>query len=115
MRRHQDDALEVDECVVESLNRLQVQVVGGRVEYHTVGVLEHHTGNHAAHFFTAGEDIGLLENLLAGEKHLAQKSAQEGLCGVVGELSEPVFQGDVLLEKFAVVLLKIKYSLNERA
>ena len=67
VRRHQDYALEVNQSVVERLNGFEVEVVGRRVENHTVGVLEHHTGYHTTHLFTAGEHVCLLDNLLAGE------------------------------------------------
>ena len=49
-------------------------MVGGGIEYHCVGVGEHHSGYHAADFLASGKNRSLFEHLLAAEKHLAEKS-----------------------------------------
>lgn len=74
MARHQDHAFEILKCVVERLDRFQVEVVGGGIEYHCVGVGEHHSGYHAADFLASGKNRSFFEHLLAAEKHLAEKS-----------------------------------------
>ena len=47
-----DISLEFHECVVKCLDRLQVEMVGGGVEHHHIGIPGHHTGNHATNFFS---------------------------------------------------------------
>ena len=41
------------QIVVECLDALKVEVVGGGIEDEAVGILELHTGYHTAHFFTS--------------------------------------------------------------
>ena len=55
VRCKQHVALVVDEVVVERLNALEVEVVGGGVENETVGFAQLHAGNHHTHFLTAGQ------------------------------------------------------------
>ena len=50
MRRHQDVPLEFHERIVKRLDRFKIEVVGGCIEYH---------------------HIGLLEKLLTGEEHFS--------------------------------------------
>ena len=57
VRSKEDVTLELHEVIVESLNALQVEVVRGSVEDEAVGVLQLHTGNHAAHLLTSREHI----------------------------------------------------------
>lgn len=45
----QNVALEGDKVVVQCLDRLQVEMVGRRVEDETVGILQLHAGNHQTH------------------------------------------------------------------
>ena len=103
VRREQHVALEALQRVVEGLYRFQVEVVGGRVEYHGVGVFEHHAGNHAAHLLTTREDRCLFEQLFAREEHATQESLDVELARVVGELGEPFDQVHVGIEEGAVV------------
>ena len=51
--REQNITLELHQVVVESLDAFKVKVVGGSVEYKTVGVLELHTCNHTTHLLTS--------------------------------------------------------------
>ena len=86
----EDVALIVHQRVVEGLDRLEVEVVCGRVEDERVGIAEHHARDHAAHLLAAGEDAHLLLELLAGEEHAAKEAFEEDLVRVLGELPEPL-------------------------
>ena len=72
--RHEDDALEILKGIVEGLDRLEVEVVGGRVEHEGIGVGQHHAGYHAAYLLAAGEHAGFLQDVFAAEEHLAEKA-----------------------------------------
>ena len=69
VRSKQDVSFELNQVVVEGLNRLQVQVVGGCVENQTVGVLQLHTCYHTAHLLTTAEHAHLLLDILVLEEH----------------------------------------------
>jgi hypothetical protein len=103
VRGHNDIARIGFHIVVESLNRFHVQMVGGMVEHNQVGILEHHTGNHAAHFFASRKHSAFFVDVVAREKHLAKITTEEYLSSVVGKLSKPIFYRNVFLEKFVVV------------
>ncbi len=44
--------LKGQQIIVERLDTLKVEVVGGRVEHQTVGILQLHARDHATHFLT---------------------------------------------------------------
>ena len=68
----EDIALESHEVVVQSLNRLQVEVVRRCVEDEAVGVLQLHPRNHTAHLLAAGEHVHFLLHILLAEEHAAE-------------------------------------------
>ena len=67
--RQQHVALEGLQGIVEGLYRLEVEVVGGRIEHQGVGICHHHAGYHTAHLLASREYRGLLEHLLARAKY----------------------------------------------
>ena len=83
VRGHQYDSFERNECIVECLDRFEVEVVGRRVEQQCIGLLDHHPGDHATHLLAARKDVYLLVNLFAAEKHLTQVSPQVEFAGIV--------------------------------
>ena len=97
-----DVALKLNQVVVESLDGLQVQVVGGRVEDEAVGVLELHTGYHAAHLLAAGEYVHLLLHLLLLEEHPSEVALHRHLVAST-ILAEPLHEVQVAVEERRVV------------
>ena len=61
-------------------------MVGRRVEDDTVGIRQHHAGDHTTHLFTSGKYTHFLQQLFAGKQHPAQEAAptQAGT-GIFGE------------------------------
>ena len=72
-RAIENGALERDEVIVESLNRLQIQVVGWCIQNQTVGIFQLHTGYHTTHLLTSAEHADLLLDVLVLEEHATQK------------------------------------------
>ena len=58
VRSKKDVSLVNLQVIVESLDGLQVQVVGRRVQNKAIGVAQLHTGYHATHLLAAGQDAG---------------------------------------------------------
>ena len=83
VRREENAALKADQPLVDRGDGLKVQMVGRLVEHEHIRTEEHHPGKHAAHLFAAGEDLDRFVDLVAGEQHLAEEAAQEGLAGVL--------------------------------
>ena len=81
--------LERDQVIVESLDALKVEVVGGRVEDKTVGVLQLHSRNHATHLLASGEHIDFLLDFFLTEKHTTQVGFHRHLIAST-VLAEPV-------------------------
>ena len=52
---------------------LQIQVVGGLVQQQHIGAGQHHAREHAAHLFTAGEDLHRLVDGSSPEKSIRPK------------------------------------------
>ena len=90
------------QVVVERLDALEVEVVGGGVEDEAVGILKLHAGNHTTHLLTTGEDVGFLEYLLATEEHAAEE-ALEVYFVAFAILAEPVDEVEVGIEELGVV------------
>ena len=102
VRCEEDVAAEALQVVVECLNRLHVEVVGGRVEDETVGIAQLHAGDHATHLFTSREDVDLLENFFVFEEHAAEEGLEIHLIAFA-VLREPVEHVQVGVEKLGVV------------
>ena len=102
----EDVSLEADQVVVERLDALQVEVVGRRVENQTVGVLQLHTCNHAAHLLASGEHVHLLFNLFLLEEHAPEKSLHGDLVARP-VLRQPVDEVQVAVEEPGVVQREI--------
>lgn len=83
VRREENAALKGDQPLVDRGDGLKVQMVGRLVEHEHIRTEEHHPGKHAAHLFAAGEHLDRFVDLVAGEQHLAEEAAQEGLAGVL--------------------------------
>ena len=83
VRREEHAALKGNQPLVDRGDGLKVQMVGRLVEHEHIRAEEHHPGKHAAHLFAAGEDLDRFVDLVAGEQHLAEEAAQEGLTGVL--------------------------------
>ena len=77
------DSLESLQRIVESLYRFEVEVVGGGIEYHGVGIFQHHTGDHTTHFFPSGQYGCLFEQLFSREEHTTEKAFEIQLAGVL--------------------------------
>lgn len=103
MAGEEDIALEDLQRVVEGLDALQVEVVRGAIEYQHIGILEHHTRDHAAHLLTPGEYGGTLEDLLTREEHTPEEALEVDLIGVGGELREPLHEVHIRIEVLRVV------------
>ena len=102
VRCEEDVAAEALQVVVECLNRLHVEVVGGRVEDETVGIAQLHAGDHATHLFTSREDVDLLENFFVFEEHAAEEGLEIHLIAFA-VLREPVEHVQVGVEELGVV------------
>ena len=103
MAGKEDIALEDLQRVVEGLDALQVEVVRGAVEYQHIGILEHHTRDHAAHLFPPGEYGGTLEDLLTREEHTPEEALEVHFIGVSCELREPLYEVHIRIEILRVV------------
>ena len=108
MARHQDHAFEILKCVVERLDRFQVEVVGGGIEYHCVGVGEHHSGYHAADFLASGKNRSLLSTSSPLKSILPRNPLRYISGRVVAPLAEPVHKVEVGLEEFRIVERQIR-------
>ena len=102
VRCEEDVAAEALQVVVECLNRLHVEVVGGRVEDETVGIAQLHAGDHATHLFTSREDVDLLENFFVLEEHAPEEGLEIHLIAFA-VLREPVEHVQVGVEELGVV------------
>lgn len=102
-------AFERDQIVVESLDALKVEVVGGGVEDEAVSILQLHSCNHATHLLTTGKHVDLLFNLFLTEKHTAEISLH---CHLIASaiLAQPVNEIQVGLEELRIVERKIGCS-----
>ena len=78
-------------------------MVRGAVEYQHIGILEHHTRDHAAHLLTPGEYRGTLEDLFTREEHTPEEALEVDFVGVGGELREPLHEVHVRIEVLRVV------------
>ena len=90
------------QVVIERLDALKVEVVGGGVEDKTVGILQLHTGNHATHLFATREDIGFLQYLLATKKHTAKEALEVHFVAFT-KLAEPIDEVEIRIEKLGVI------------
>ena len=95
-------ALEGDEIVVEGLDTLQVEVVGGGIQYQAVGIFQLHAGYHAAHLLAAAQHVHFFLHFFLLEEHAAQ-IALHGHFVAHAILRQPVYKVQVALEEFGVV------------
>ena len=102
VRGEEDVAAEALQVVVESLDGLHVQVVGGGVEDEAVGIAELHACNHAAHLFTSRKDIDFLHDFFVLKEHTSQEGLKVDLIAF-SVLREPVEHIEVGVEEFSVV------------
>ena len=72
-------SFESDEIIIESLNRLKVEVVGWCIEDETVGILQLHPCYHTTHLLTTREDIYFLLNLFLLEEHTTKEALHHHL------------------------------------
>ena len=104
----QNDTLECFQTLVDGLDGLHVQMVGGLIQQDDVCAGEHHLGEHAANLLAAGEDVHGLEHIVVAEEHTTQEAAQVHIVLLGGILTEPVDQLHlVALEVLGVVLGQI--------
>lgn len=94
------------EVVVEGLDALHVQVVGGGIEDQAVGAGKLHTGYHAAHLLATGEDGHFLQDILVLEEHTAQEGFEIDLVAFT-VLAEPVEHVEVGVEEGGIVQRQI--------
>ena len=78
-------------------------MVGRRVEDDTVGIRQHHAGDHTTHLFTSGKYTHFLQQLFAGKQHTSEEAFQEDLVRVGRELAQPVDQVIIRVEILGVV------------
>ena len=90
------------QVVVECLDALEVEMVGGGVEDKAVGILQLHAGNHTTHLLATREDIGLLQHLLATEEHTTKEALEVHLVAFA-KLAEPVDEVEVGVEELGIV------------
>ena len=108
VRSQKHHAFERGQPVVERGDRFEVEVVGRLVEDQKVSALEHHFGEHAAHFLAARKHLRLFERLFARKKHAPQPAAQIFLVVVFGKLRKPLHERErAALEIFVVVLREV--------
>ena len=69
MRSKQYISLKITQPIVYRSDGFQIQMVGGLVQYQYIRSEQHHPGKHAAHFFSAGQDINRLIYIVSGEQH----------------------------------------------
>jgi hypothetical protein len=68
---HQYNPWEIDTAFIETLDALQIKVVGRLIKNNTVGILEHHAAHHAPYFFSPAQDLCFLGNIISTEQHFA--------------------------------------------
>jgi len=90
------------QIIVECLDALEVEVVGGGIEDKAVGILQLHAGNHATHLLATGEDIGFLQDLLTTEEHTAKETLEVHFVAFA-KLAEPIYKVEVGVEEFSIV------------
>ena len=90
------------QVVVECLDALEVEMVGGCVEDEAVGILQLHAGNHTTHLLASGEDIGLLQHLLATEEHTAEETLEVYFVAFA-KLAEPIDEVEIGVEELGIV------------
>ena len=56
----QNDPRKSHHAVVKSDDAFQVEMVSRLVQHQHIGILQHHLADHAAHFFTPAQYVGLL-------------------------------------------------------
>ena len=103
MAREEDITLEGLQRIIEGLDRLQVKVVRRTIEDKRIGVLKHHTGDHAAHLLTPREDGSTLQDLFAREEHTSEEALEVDLIGICCELREPLDEVHVRIEEGSIV------------
>src|ERR1017187_5724384 len=94
-----DGALVFLEGEVEGVDGLEIEVIGGFVEHQEVGLLEHEAAEDEAGGFAAGERLGGLERIVAGEQHFAEEPAQFLLRGLRIELVQPLDGGQPVRDR----------------
>ena len=67
VRDQQDRTLIALQRNVERVNRFQIEVVRRLVENENIGLLQHELAEEQARGFSAGEHVGALGSLVAGE------------------------------------------------
>ena len=77
MTGKQNDAFVVGTLFVETLDTLEVEVIGRLIEQDHIRILQHHSADHATHFLTTTKNICFLHNIIAAEKHFSKKTTQE--------------------------------------
>ena len=103
----EDGAFVLLDGLVEGVDALEVEVIGGFVEDEDVGLLQHDLAEEQAGGFASGEGVGLLEAFFAAEEHLAEDAADVFLGGLGIELVEPVAGGHAELDGALVVLREV--------
>ena len=92
---------------VEGVDGLEIEVIGRFVQYQEVGLLEHQATEDEAGRFAAGQRLGGLEGVVAGEQHLAEKAAQFLLRGLRIELVQPLDGGHAVGDGIGVILREV--------
>ena len=100
----EDGAFVLLDGLVERVDALEVEVVGGLVEDEDVGLLQHDLAEEQAGGFASGERVGLLEALFAAEEHLAEDAADVFLGGLRVEGVQPLGDRRALGDGAGVVL-----------
>ena len=102
VRSKENVAFEELEVVVEGLDAFHVEVVCRRVEYQAVGILELHTGYHAAHLFASAQDVYLFQHVFVFEEHTPEECFEIDFVACT-ELRQPVEHVQVAVEELGVV------------
>ena len=101
------DAGEAHHALVEGGDGFHIQMVGGLVKDQAVGAADHHLGELAADLFASGEDVDVLDAVLAGKEHAAQEAADVGDVLDGGEAGQPLGDGQAGVELAGVVLAEV--------
>src|ERR1700730_13993246 len=75
---------------VKRVDGLEIQVVRGFIEDEHIRFLQHQLAKKQSAGFSAGEDVGTLVRIIAGEEHLSQEAADLFVGGRKVPLMEPV-------------------------
>jgi len=103
----QDHTWEFDHAVVQGSDGFHIQVVGRFVKDQDVCTGDHHLGEQAADFLTTGEYTDLFHTVITGKQHTSEEATYISCIFDLGELCQPVYDRQIIVELFGAVLWKI--------